>query len=168
MKEYTTDNIINIGLVGHAATGKTTLAEAMLYNAGIIHKMGSISEGNTVSDYHDYEIENQHSISLSLVNFEWLEKKFNILDAPGLLDFQGELRSAFRVADFAGIVVNAAHGIEVGTEVAWDSAHKELEVPRLFIVNMVDNAQSDFEKVLAQLQERFGRSVFPFMLPVQE
>ena len=156
MQEYSTENIINLALVGHSSSGKTILTEAMLLNAGVIHKMGTIQEGTTISDFHDYEIEDQHSISLSLINYEWLEKKFNVLDAPGLLDFQGELRSALRVADFAGIVVNAAHGIEVGTEVAWDSAHKELEVPRLFIVNMIDNAQSDFDKVLSQLQEVSG------------
>jgi len=168
MKEYSTKNIINLALAGHSSSGKTILTESMLLNAGVINKMGSIQEGTTTSDYHDYEIEDQHSISLSLINFEWLDKKFNVLDSPGLLDFQGELRSAFRVADFAGIVVNSGHGIEVGTEVAWDSAHKELEVPRLFIVNMIDNTQSDFDKVLARLQERFGRTVFPFMIPVQE
>ncbi|SVB81451.1 uncharacterized protein METZ01_LOCUS234305, partial [marine metagenome] len=94
MKNYTTDNIINIALSGHASTGKTTLAEAMMLNGGSIHKMGNIQDGTTISDYREYEISNQHSISLSLMNLEWMDKKFNILDAPGYLDFHGEVKSA--------------------------------------------------------------------------
>ena len=81
MKDYTTKNIINLALTGHATTGKTTLVEAMACNAGIVRKMGSIEEGTTVSDYREYEIQNQHSISLTLMNLEWNEKKINILDA---------------------------------------------------------------------------------------
>ncbi len=168
MKEYTTQNIINLALVGHSSSGKTILTESILLNAGLIHKMGNIESGTTVSDYHDYEIEDQHSISLSLLNFEWLEKKFNVLDAPGSLDFQGELKSALRVADFAGVVINSAHGIEVGTELAWEYAKDEFNVPRLIIVNMIDNSKSEFDTVLENLQNRFGRTVFPFMIPVQE
>ena len=80
MQEYSTENIINLALVGHSSSGKTILTEAMLLNAGVIHKMGTIQEGTTISDFHDYEIEDQHSISLSLINYEWLEKKFNVLD----------------------------------------------------------------------------------------
>ena len=88
MKDYSTNNIINIALTGHASTGKTALAEAMVFNGGAIHKMGSIDSGTTVSDYREYEIKNQHSISMSLMNLEWLDKKFNLLDTPGYLDFQ--------------------------------------------------------------------------------
>ena len=122
MKDYTTDNIINIALAGHASTGKTTLAEAIMCNGGSIHKMGSIEEGTTISDYREYEIKNQHSISLSLMNIEWLNKKFNIIDTPGYLDFHGEVKSAMGVADFAAIVVGAYEGIDVGTEICWDYA----------------------------------------------
>ncbi len=167
MKEYTTNNVINIALVGHSASGKTSLVESMLFNAGAVHKRGNISEGTTVSDYRKNEIEHQHSISLSLLNFEWLEKKFNVLDAPGYLDFHGEVKSALRVADFAAVVVNATEGIEVGTELIWDYA-KEGAIPRLIIVNLTDRDQSKFDTVLASLQERYGRTVFPFMLPVNE
>ena len=166
MKDYTTKNIINLALAGHATTGKTTLAEAMACNAGIVRKMGSIEEGTTVSDYREYEIQNQHSISLTLLNFEWNEKKINVLDAPGYLDFHGEVNSAMRVADLAGIVVSAIDGIDIGTELCCDYADKDYCIPKLFIINMVDKDQADFDLVLAALKERYGRTVFPFTLPV--
>ncbi|SVD42031.1 uncharacterized protein METZ01_LOCUS394885, partial [marine metagenome] len=166
MKDYSTKNIINLALTGHATTGKTTLAEAMACNAGIIHKMGSVDAGTTVSDYREYEIQNQHSISLTLLNLEWQEKKINILDAPGYLDFHGEVKSAMRVADLAGIVVSATDGIDIGTELCSDYADKDYSIPKLFIINMADKDQADFDSVLAALQERYGRTVFPFTLPV--
>ena len=166
MKDYTTKNIINLALTGHATTGKTTLAEAMACNAGIIHKMGSVDAGTTVSDYREYEIQNQHSISLTLLNLEWQEKKINILDAPGYLDFHGEVNSAMRVADLAGIVVSATDGIDIGTELCSGYADKDYSIPKLFIINMTDKDQADFDSVLAALQERYGRTVFPFTLPV--
>ena len=168
MKNYTTDNIINIALAGHATTGKTTLAEAIMCNGGSIHKMGNIEEGTTISDYREYEIKNQHSISLSLINIEWLDKKFNILDTPGYLDFHGEVKSAMGVADFAAIVLGASEGIDVGTELCWDYADKEFSIPKLFIINMVDKDHSDFDSVLSALQSRYGRTIFPFTLPVNQ
>ena len=166
MKDYSTNNIINLALTGHATTGKTILAEAMICNAGMVHKMGSISSGTTVSDYREYEIQNQHSISLTLMNLEWQEKKFNILDAPGYLDFHGEVKSAMRVADLAGIVVSATEGIDIGTELCCEYADKDYCIPKLFIINMIDKDQADFDSVLETLKERYGRTVFPFTLPV--
>jgi len=168
MKNYTTDNIINIALTGHASTGKTMLAEAMMCNIGAIHKMGNIQEGTTISDYREYEIKNQHSISLSLMNLEWLDKKINIIDTPGYLDFHGEVKSAMSVADFAAIVVSASEGIDVGTELCWEYADKEFNIPKLFIINMVDKDQSDFDSALSALQTRYGRTVFPFTLPINQ
>ena len=166
MKNYTTDNIINIALTGHASTGKTILSESMMLNAGFIHKMGTIEEGTTISDYREYEASNQHSISLSLMNFEWQNKKMNIIDTPGYLDFHGEVKSGMSVADFAAIVVSSTDGIDVGTELCWKYADKEFKIPKLFIINMVDKDQSDFEAILSALQNRYGRTVFPFTLPI--
>ena len=166
MKDYSTQNIINLALTGHATTGKNTLAEAIVCNAGIIHKMGSINAGSTVSDYREYEIQNQHSISLTLMNLEWNEKKFNLLDTPGYLDFHGEVKSAMRVADLAGIVVSSSDGIDIGTELCCDYADKDYSIPKLFIINMIDADQANFDLVLTALQERYGRTVFPFTLPV--
>ena len=168
MKDYSTNNIINIALTGHASTGKTSLAEAMVFNGGAIHKMGTIDAGSTVSDYREYEIKNQHSISLSLMNLEWLNKKFNLMDAPGYLDFHGEVKSALRVADFAALVVSAVEGIDVGTELCWEYADKEFKIPKLFIINMTDKEKADFDTVLSALQGRYGRVVFPFTLPVNQ
>lgn len=168
MKDYSTNNILNIALTGHATTGKTTLSEAMAFNGGLVHKMGNIGEGTTISDYRENEINNQHSISLSLLNFEWLGKKFNVLDTPGYLDFHGEVKSAMRVADFAAVVVNATEGIDVGTELCCEYARKDYNIPRLFIINMIDKDQSNFDKVLTALKNRYGRTVFPLMVPVDE
>ena len=168
MKNYTTDNIINIALTGHASTGKTILTESMMLNAGFIHKMGTIEEGTTISDYREYEVSNQHSISLSLMNFEWQNKKINIIDTPGYLDFHGEVKSGMSVADFAAILVSATDGIDVGTELCWEYADKEFKIPKLFIINMIDKDQSDFESILSALQNRYGRTVFPFTLPINQ
>ena len=134
MKNYSTENIINLAFTGHATTGKTILAEAMLCNAGIIHKMGSINSGTTISDYREHEIQNQHSISLTLMNLEWQGKKINIIDAPGYLDFHGEVKCAMRVADLAGIVVSATDGIDIGTETCCSYADKDFQIPKLFII----------------------------------
>ena len=168
MKDYKTENIINFALVGHATTGKTTLAESMAFNAGQLHKMGNISNGDTLSDYRSYEIDNQHSISISLLNFEWQDKKLNVLDTPGYLDFHGEVKSALRVADFASILVSSIDGISVGTELCWDYCNNDYKIPKMFIINMVDKEQSNFDQVLSSLKERFGRTVIPFMLPINE
>ena len=166
MKEYITENIINLALCGHATTGKTTLAEAMLFNSGAIKRIGTIDDGNTVSDFHEDEIEHSHSITSSLVNCEWLEKKINIIDTPGYLDFLGEAKSALRVADFAAILVSSNHGVEVGSELAWDYAKNGYKVPALFIVNQLDRENADFDKVVDQLRDRFGNKIFPLMLPM--
>ena len=168
MKNYSTENIINIALTGHATTGKTVLSESMVYNAGKVNKMGTIDTGTTVSDYREYEIQNQHSISLSLLNLEWNDKKINLLDAPGYLDFQGEVKSAMRVADLAGVVVSATDGIDIGTELSCEYADKDFSIPKFFIINMVEKDQANFDSVLTSLQERYGRTVFPFTFPVNQ
>ena len=120
MKEYTTDNIVNMALVGHASTGKTSLAESISLVAGTIRKLGNIQSGSTLSDYRKQESDRQHSISMSLMNFEFLDKKINLIDTPGYLDFIGEMKSGLRVVDNAAFVINVSEGIEVGTELAWD------------------------------------------------
>ena len=167
MNNFDSNQIINIALVGHASSGKTILADAILCSSGAINKVGSIKNGTTTSDYNDYEKESQHSMSLSLVHCECSDKKINILDAPGYIDFQGEMRSALRVADIAMIVVNSTSGVEMGTELANDYGSNELYKPRSFIINMIDNEQSNFNNSLKQLKSRFGRSVFPFLIPVK-
>jgi elongation factor G len=119
MTTYTSDQIRNIALVGHQGSGKTMLAEAMLYTTGAIPRMGSIEEGSTVSDYHSSERERHMSVFTSLLHAEWDGYKINILDTPGYADFVGEVVASVKVADLAVFVMNAAEGVQVGTELAW-------------------------------------------------
>jgi elongation factor G len=165
MKEYQPAEIRNFAVVGHASSGKTLLSEAMLACAGVINRMGSIAAGTTVSDYHDSEKSRQISVSASLLHLEWLGKKFNILDCPGYTDFISEGLGALRVGDFALIVVNAAHGVGVGTDAVWKYA-TQFGLPKMIVVNAFDKEGVDFESALAQIREHFGASVFPLTVPV--
>src|SRR3954462_12831863 len=165
MKEYKPADIRNFAIVGHASSGKTMLSEAMLECAGVINRMGSIAAGSTVSDYHDNEQHRQISVSASLLNLEWLGKKFNILDCPGYADFISEGLGALRVGDFALVVVNANHSVGVGTDAVWKYA-TEYGIPKMIVINGFDKADTDFEKVLGELREHFGARVFPVSLPI--
>src|SRR5258706_3431952 len=160
MKEYKPGDIRNFAIVGHASSGKTMLSEAMLAFAGVINRMGSISGGSTVSDYHENEQHRQISVSATLMHLDWLGKKFNIIDTPGYLDFISEGLGALRVGDFALVVVHANHGIGVGTERVWDYA-TGYGIPKMIVVNALDKENVNFDAVLKSAQERFGRHGFP-------
>src|SRR4029078_7520919 len=160
MKEYQPADIRNFAIVGHASSGKTMLSEAMLACAGVINRMGSIPAGTTVSDYHESEKQRQISVSATLMHLEWLGKKFNILDCPGYADFISEGLGALRVGDFALIVVNAAHGVGVGTDAVWKYATED-GIPKLIVINGFDREETNFEKVMNELREHFGARVFP-------
>src|SRR6059058_4003646 len=164
MKEYKPADIRNFALVGHASSGKTMLSEAMLACAGVINRMGTVSGGSTVSDYHDNEQQRQISVSASLMHLEWLGKKFNILDCPGYADFISEGLGALRVGDFALIVINAAHGFGVGTDAAWDYATR-FGLPKILVVNALDKVNTHFDQVLDDAREHFGKNVFPLAIP---
>ena len=165
MKEYQAGDIRNFAIVGHASSGKTLLSEAMLACAGVINRMGSIAAGSTVSDYHDSEKQRQISVSASLMHLEWLGKKFNLIDCPGYADFISEGLGALRVGDFALIVVNASHGVGVGTDAVWKYA-TQYGIPKMIVLNAFDKEETDFEKTLAQVREHFGERVFPLTIPV--
>jgi elongation factor G len=165
MKEYKPADIRNFALVGHASSGKTMLSEAMLACAGVINRMGTVSGGSTVSDYHDNEQQRQISVSASLMHLEWLGKKFNILDCPGYADFISEGLGALRVGDFALIVVHANHGVSVGTDAVWKYATED-GIPKMIVVNAFDKEETEFEKTLAQIREHFGERIFPLTIPV--
>lgn len=165
MKEYLPADIRNFAIVGHASSGKTMLSEAMLACAGVINRMGSITAGTTVSDYHESEKQRQISVSATLMHLEWLGKKFNILDCPGYADFISEGLGALRVGDFALIVVNASHGVSIGTDVAWKYATED-DIPKMIVINAFDKDGADFENVMRQLREHFGARVFPISLPI--
>ncbi|MBU6400321.1 MAG: elongation factor G [Verrucomicrobia bacterium] len=165
MKTYQAAEIRNFAIVGHASSGKTTLSEAMLACAGVINRMGSVAAGTTVSDYHAGEQERQISIHASLLHAEWREKKFNLIDTPGYLDFISEGLGALRVGDFAVVVVHALHGVLIGTEQVWDYATR-YGIPKILVVNDLDKEEVHFEAILEKLRQRFGERVFPMTEPI--
>ena len=124
MKNYKSEQLRNVVLLSHGGAGKTSLAEAMLYDSGAISRLGRVEEGTTVSDYDAEEIRRKISVNTSLVPYEWLEHKVNVLDTPGYADFVGEVKGAVRAADGAVIILDAVSGVEVGTELVWDMPTK--------------------------------------------
>lgn len=167
MKTYPTDRIRNVALVGHGGAGKTTLAEALLYVAGAIPRMGRIEDGTTVCDFDPEEQRRRISVSLALAPFELDGYKVNVIDAPGYADFVGDVTAALRAADLAVVVVSAVEGVEVQTEVAWRIA-EDLNLPRIVFVNKLDRERASFERTVDALKERFGAGIAPLELPVGE
>ncbi|MCR4440129.1 MAG: elongation factor G [bacterium] len=167
MKEITSKDLRNIALVAHGGVGKTSLAEAILFSAGEISRMGTVEDGSTVSDYQADEIERKISISASLMHCHWKDVKVNIIDAPGYADFFGDAVSALRVADLAVVLVDAVSGIAVGTENVMEVITKQ-GTPHLFFVNREDKEHANFEKTVAALQERFRHNVTVLQFPVGE
>ncbi len=164
MEALRTDNIRNVVLLSHSGAGKTSLAEALLYDSGVTSRLGKVEEGNTVSDFEPEETKRGSSISLSLLPLEWKEVKINLLDAPGYFDFIGEMRSGIRVADGAVILICAASGVETGTELAWGYVD-EAGLPRLIFINKIDRENADFYKTASQIEARFGQRCVPVQLP---
>jgi elongation factor G len=165
MADHRCAEIRNFAIVGHASSGKTILSEAMLACSGTINRMGRIADGTTVSDYHVSEKQRQISTQTSLLHATWMDKKFNIMDTPGYLDFMSEALAALHVADFALVVVHAQHGIGVGTERVSNFAD-ECGIPKIIVVNAMDKQNANFDKVLAEARAHFGPRVFPLNVPV--
>ncbi len=165
MKNYPPADIRNFAIVGHASSGKTLLSEAMLRCAGIISRLGSIADGTTVSDYHVSEKQRQISVSATLMHADWAGKKFNLIDTPGYLDFISEGLGALRVGDFALVVIHAQHGLGVGTDRVWNYA-TGYGIPKMIVVNALDRENVNFDAVLKEAQDHFGRHVFPLSVPV--
>ncbi|MEX1055329.1 MAG: elongation factor G, partial [Rhodothermales bacterium] len=164
MNVYDADHIRNVALVGHQGSGKTMLAEAMLFASGAIRRMGSIEAHSTVSDFHPSEHERLMSVFASLLHAEWKGHKINILDTPGYPDFVGEVISSLRVADTAIFVMDAVEGVQVGTELAW--AYGEMiKKPSMFVINHIDKTDADFRSLVAQLKERFGHGATVVQIP---
>jgi elongation factor G len=165
LKNYETGMIRNICLVAHSGSGKTSLAEAMLFNTGAIDRLGKTDEGNTTCDHDPEEIKRRISITTSLAPCEWKNMKINILDTPGYFDFVGEVKGAMRVADGCVIVTCAVSGVEVGTEQVFTYA-EEAGLPRIFFINKMERENANFIKVLEQIREFFGLKAVPFQLPI--
>lgn len=167
MNVYTTDKIRNVVLLGHGGSGKTSLAEAMAYMAGLTSRMGKVEDGNTISDYQKEEQARKISLGTSVIPVEWQGYKLNILDTPGFFDFAGEVEEAMLAAGAAIIVVSGKAGVEVGTERAWDLCEK-YHLPRIFYVDEMDVDSASFRQVVEDLTNKYGKRIAPFHLPIRE
>jgi elongation factor G len=165
MKTFPTNQIYNVGLFAHGGAGKTSLAEAMLYDSGVISRLGRVDDGNTVSDYDPEEIKRKMSVNTTPLPFEWEDCKINLLDTPGYADFIGEMVAAMGVVDGAVIVLCAASGVEVGTETTWELSVAR-ELPRILFVNKMDRDNANFYRTLEQIQELLDRAATPLQLPL--
>jgi elongation factor G len=166
-KEYTTDRIRNIAVLGHGGSGKTTLIDALCFVAGTSKRLGQVDEGTALTMHAPEEHAHDISIQLTPAYAEHLDTKINLLDTPGYLDFTGETLSAVRVADAAIIVVSATSGVEVGTERVWEYCEAR-GIPRIFFVSMMDKDYADFEGVFGQIKRRLTESALPVEIPVGE
>jgi elongation factor G len=167
MKTYQTDQIKNIVLLGNSGSGKTILAEAMLFNGGVIERRGTIEGKNTVSDYRPIEHENGNSIYSVVMYTEYQNKKINILDTPGLDDFSGGVVSSLYAADSALMLINAQNGVEVGTEIHFRHAEK-VHKPMIIAINGLDHEKANFDKAIEMMKERLSNNIILVQYPVNE
>src|ERR1051325_1026014 len=165
MKAYPVEAIRNVGLFGHGSAGKTTLAEALLFHAGAINRVGRIDEGTTTTDHDPDEIKRKKTISTSPAPLEWADHKINLLASPGYADFFGEVVQAMAAVESALLVVESVGGIQVGTVSAWRQAERA-NVARLLFVNKMERENADYAKVIDQARERWGTGVVPLTMPI--
>lgn len=167
MEKYEMEKIRNIALFGHGDSGKTSLAEAILFNAGKIKRMGKVDDGTTVSDFDPDEQKRGISVNATPLTFEWRDVKINLIDTPGFADFIGEVVATLRVVDCAVFVLSAVAGVEVQTEIIWKMADDK-DMPRSIFINKMDRENASFERCLQQLQDIYGSRIVPFQLPIGE
>ncbi len=165
MQKYGLDKICNTVLLSHGGAGKTSLAEAMLFNTGAVTRLGKVDDGSSVSDYDQDEVKRKISINLSLLPCEWQNAKVNVIDAPGYTDFVGEVKAGMRVSEGAVIVVCAASGVEVGTEMVWEYC-EEAKLPRLVFVNKMDRENADFLKIVEEVRAKLGPKCWPLQVAI--
>ncbi|MDD4657520.1 MAG: elongation factor G [Eubacteriales bacterium] len=165
MKNYSTDKLRNISIIGHGGSGKTTLTESMLYYSGAIQRIGRVEDGTTTTDYDADEIKKQITINAAIAPVEWKDCRLNFIDTPGYFDFVGEVISSLRVVETGLVTLCAVSGVEVGTEKVWNLADKEA-LPRIIFMNKLDRENANFEKTLAEAREHFGSNVVPVQLPI--
>ncbi|NLN82686.1 MAG: elongation factor G, partial [Clostridiales bacterium] len=164
MKQYSAKNIRNVALVGHSGTGKTSLAEAMLFLAKMTDRLGRIADGTTTCDFDPEEIKRKASVSMAIAPVEWKNIKINILDTPGLFDFSGGLSEGTRAAGSAVITVSGKSGVAVGDEKGFKAATKR-GIAKIFFINELDNENADFYKVFEDLKALYGTMVCPLVIP---
>jgi elongation factor G len=165
MAGYDIKKIRNVALLGHGNSGKTSLAEAALFNAGAISRLGKVDDGNTVSDFDPEEQRRKISVNTSIIPLDWDGNRINILDTPGYADFVGEVRGAVRVVEGAVVLLDAVAGVEVGTELVWQHAN-DFKLPRLALVNKMDRENADFQKAVTGLEESLGVRPALMQLPI--
>ena len=164
MQMYSTKMLRNVCLLGHSGSGKTSLAEAMLFLTGATDRLGKVTDGNTVCDYDSEEIKRGFSLSAACVPLEYRDVKINVLDTPGYFDFEGEVRQCVRVADSAIILVDGKTGPEVGTDLAWEYA-TAAGIPKTFFINRFDDGEARFKKTYDKLTEKYGNKLCPILIP---
>lgn len=165
MKNYSTKKIRNIAFVGHGSNGKTSLVEAMLFNSGLLSRMGRIEDGNTVADYHPEEQSRQFTVHTSLVPIEWNNVKLNILDTPGFSDFYSEVKAAARVVESVLFIFSAADGVQVQHELIWKQA-KKAEMPKIVFINKMDRENANFDQLLTELNAKCPGNFVPINIPI--
>jgi elongation factor G len=165
MKVYGSNAIRNVAFVGHGASGKTSLVDALAFVSGSTRRHGAIKDGTTLTDYSPDEIERKHSISLGLGYAEWLDTKLNLIDTPGYLDYFGEVVTGLHAADAAVVVLSGTSGVEVGTEKVWEVCD-QLHVPRVLFVSLMDKEHADFERVFADVKAHLTPKVVPVEIPI--
>lgn len=165
MKEYKSDRIKNVGIVAHGGAGKTSLTEAMLFNAGAVTRLGRVDDGSATTDFEAEEVKRKVSISAALAPCEWKEYKFNIVDTPGYSDFVSEVKGALRAVDAAVVVLCAASGVEVETEKVWKYAVDQ-KLPRIAFVNKMDRENADFDATVEAMKAAFGGTIVPLQMPI--
>jgi len=167
VRVYKTPEIRNVAVLGHGASGKTSLVDALAFVAGTSKRHGSVKDGTALTDYTADEIERKYSINLALAVAEWMETKVNLIDTPGYLDFTGDALAGLHAADAAVVVLSGTGGVEVGTEKVWEVCD-QLHLPRLLFVSLMDKEHADFERVFNQIKERLTPKVIPVEIPVGE
>ena len=167
MANYSTEQIRNIVLIGHGSSGKTTLAESMLFNTGVLTRRGRVEDGTTVADWDDEAIRRRISVMAAVAPCEYKGVKINVLDTPGFIDFVGEVKGAVSVADAALVLVDPVSGVEVGTELGWGYLD-ERSLPRAILVNKMDRENARFQQVIENLRGAFSGTIVAVQLPIGE
>ena len=167
MKVYGASSIRNVAIVGHSGSGKTQLASALLFDAAMVNRLGMVDDGTTITDFDEEEVTRKHTLASSIAVAEWQGKKINLIDTPGMSNFLSDVRAGLRVADAALVVVDAVAGVEVQTEKVWNLA-ADLELPCLFVLNLLDRERASLDRSLESLRAAFGRTVVPVQIPLGE
>ena len=167
MKAYDTPSIRNVAIVGHSGSGKTQLTSALLFDAGMVNRLGMVDDGTTVTDFDEEAIARKHTLTASVAYAEWNKTKINLIDTPGMANFLSEARAALGVSDVAVVIVDGVAGVEVQTEKTWATA-QELGIPRLIVLNRLDRERASLDRSLESLREVLGRSIVPIQIPIGE